>query len=94
MLEQLDTHSVEAYQSTSATMLLSDSSAAVSNNVTVDRPPLQETSIYDPDHLDRIWSQLMSDGSKARFQLQDLYSPRKSIAELCLALPSNVQIQR
>jgi hypothetical protein len=46
--------------------------------------------------LDRIWSQNASDfgdGSDFVTPLEDLYS-QKSIGELCLALPSNIQIQR
>jgi hypothetical protein len=46
--------------------------------------------------LDKIWSQNASDfgdGSDFVILLEDLYS-QKSIGELCLALPSNIQIQR
>jgi hypothetical protein len=46
--------------------------------------------------LDRIWSQNafdFGDGLDFVTPLEDLYS-QKSIRELCLALPSNIQIQR
>jgi len=72
-------------------------------------PESSSTSTYCPEllaavnlavskrhRLDKIWSQNASDfgdGSDFVTPLEDLYS-QKSIGELCLALPSNTQIQR
>lgn len=48
--------------------------------------------------LDKIWSQYVSekvsDGLNFLVSSDDLSLPRKSIVDLCLALPPNLQIQR
>jgi len=64
---------------------------------TPDNPATKDVTALEHQSLDNIWlhnaPEFLSDGSRAFHPLQDLHS-QKSMEKLCLALPSNAQIQR
>jgi len=69
------------------------------DNVAADCPfNLREYLQQPRQRLDKIWSQhiseIVNDGLNFVVSLDDLSLPRKSIVDLCLALPPNHQIQR